>query len=110
MSIFDFSRFIPRFPQSPIMDSPMPNVGVNPNAFTDVPPDISTMNMGGAPMNIDVLRSLYSPEHEDIDRMHTMLDQFPVHQAPGKLGKIGAMLAGISQGPKAASDYMEMPY
>src|SRR5882724_11902654 len=71
-------------------------------------PPMNQQVQGAEPNDYDrmqeIFQGLYQPETTNIDRMNTLLGKIPQRTEPSALRRIGAVMAGISGGPRAQEE------
>src|SRR5205814_6897351 len=56
------------------------------------------------------MSQLYSPETGASDKLNQLISEYPTHDKPSIMRKIGASLAGVGYGPKAGQDVLDEPF
>lgn len=75
------------------MDQPMQDQGMDPDAMIN-----------------QRMRSIYQPENAASDRLTSLLGQYPQHEKPSLLRKIGASIISVGQGPEAGMEALNRPF
>lgn len=82
----------------------------NPNLTT---PDFSPQPQPQMPESNDIssrMRQLYNPESSASDRLNKTIDEYPTHDNPSIMRRIGASLAGVGYGPEAGQEILDSPF
>ncbi len=94
-----------------LLGNQMPTTDVN-AAPVDLELPARTLGADNSSNDLPVrMNQLYQPENENINRMNSMLDQFPVRNHPGKLRQIfGGIAQALGGGPEANEAIRYAPY
>lgn len=91
-----------------------PNNQTNISSFN---PNLTTPNFSPhsqpMPENNDIslrMRQLYNPESSASDRLNKTIDEYPTHDNPSIMRRIGASLAGVGYGPEAGQEVLDSPF
>lgn len=91
------------------------------------PPPIQDQSMPMQPMGMDQppmgqpeqdpetmisqrMRSIYQPQNAASDRLTALMGQYPQHENPSIMRKIGSALIGVGYGPDKGAEFLDAPF
>lgn len=98
-------------PESGIQNSSMQDQNSSPVLMNGFDPGSMNSPESTDPM-IQRMHALYQPESMNIDKLNTLLNQYPIRDQnkPSILRRIASGVVGLGQGPKAQEQFLDTPF